>query len=151
MTARRSSPGAKQQTRGAALGVIAADGLETPQQLAVTQTLARRIGLGQPSLDLAQLAVAIQHEFNGRAVGIRGVLGDMRNLPADRDYDLARVCVQIAEQERKEARLAAAVGADQPRLLARIDGERGPFQQEVGTTAETQVFQLQHVNSILRI
>jgi hypothetical protein len=139
-----------QQPRGAALGLIGADRFQPSVQLGLTQTLTGRFGLGQLGLEPAQFTIAVERELDRRAVGVRGVLGDMGDLPTGRDRDLARVGVQLIAQQGEQARLAAAVGPDQTDLPARIDGECGPFEQPIGAATETQVFQLQHEPRYLR-
>ena len=105
-------------------------------ELALTQAVLRRLSGGQVMLDLAQLAVAVHDQIDGRLVAAGGLLGDMGDLPARRHQHLAGVRVQFPLDEGEEARLAAAVGPHQADLLAGIDGEIGALQQEAGATAQ---------------
>ena len=127
-----------QESRGTAFGPVGVDGLQPSQQLALMQAVAVRLGPCQLGLDAAQLCVAVEHEVDCRTLAVRGVLGDVGNLPAGRDRRLSGIGLEIPEQQREEGRFAAAVVADEPDLLTRIDGDVGTLDQEVWAAAQAE-------------
>ena len=126
---------AVEQAGGAALGGIAADGLQAGVEFALAQAVPRRLRLHQLALNLPQLAIAVHDQLDGGLVAAGGLLGDVGDLPARGDQDLAGVRVQLALDEGEEARLAAAVGPDQTHLLTGIDAQVRGFEEEAGAPA----------------
>ena len=59
----------------------------------------------------------------------RGLLRDVRDHPGRRQRPFARVGDQLAAQQREQARLAAAVGADDADLVAGMHGQRRVLEQ----------------------
>src|SRR5262245_41747456 len=55
----------------------------------------------------------------------------MRHAPGGRKIGVTLVGVQLAAQQREQARLARAVGADQADALARVDGRVGAFKERL--------------------
>ena len=62
-----------------------------------------------------------------------------------REGQVPGVGVEVAADQGEQARLAAAVGAHQPDLLAGMNGQVRPLQEEAGTAAQAQVPKLQHL------
>ncbi|MNN89511.1 hypothetical protein D3C81_2073370 [compost metagenome] len=62
--------------------------------------------------DLAQPGVAVDHVFDRAAADRWRFLRYMGDAPLRRHADIAAVRMQFASQQRKQRRLAAAIGAD---------------------------------------
>ena len=58
--------------------------------------------------------------------------------------------MQLAAQQREEARLAAAVGADEADLLSGVDGQVGAVEQALGAARENEVGDAQHCDQLMR-
>ena len=80
-----------------------------------------RLGGRELAFDAAQGGVTIYCVFDGGTLERRRLLRDVRDAPVRRQLDLALVGVQLAAQQREQARLARAVGADQPDAFAGIE------------------------------
>ena len=132
----RGEPEPMEQPSRPTLGPVAVDGLQSARQLPVAQPVARGVRRRQIRLDATQLRVPVQDKLDGRLLTVRGVLGHMGQLPTGRDGAIPRVRVELPAQEREQARLAAAIRPHEPDLLARIDGERGPGQQQARSASE---------------
>ena len=121
---------ARQQRRRAGAGGVAADLVEAVMQLRERLAAAARdrswprLGRGELALDFAQLAVAVQHELDRRRRDGWRLLRDVRDRPRGRQVDAPGIRVQLAEDQREEARLAGAVRPDEADLVAGVDGER---------------------------
>ena len=58
--------------------------------------------------------------------------------------EIAAVGVQFAEQHGKQRRLARAVGPHQAGFLARVEGERGVFEERFGAAREAELVKADH-------
>ena len=96
------------------------------------------------SLERAQRGVAVDHIFKRRAVQCRGFLCHVRHAPLRRDFDAAAVGVQATLQQAEQRGLAGSVGADQPDMLAGIEGDIGGIEQRFDAPGETQGLQANH-------
>ena len=63
------------------------------------------------------------------------LLRDVGDAPARREIHLALVGVQLAAQQREQARLAGAVRADQADLVAGVERDVGAFEQHLGAAS----------------
>jgi hypothetical protein len=95
-------------------------------------------------LRVAELEVAVLDVVERGALRGRRLLRDVRDHPPRRDVDVAGVGVQLVPQQREQARLAAAVRADQADLVARRDRERDAVEQQLVAAAERDVGDAQH-------
>ena len=140
---RDAEPG--EQRRGARVRGVAADFVEA--MVEQRECLAGLLGVDggggpgrfQRALDGAQLVVAVQHEIERRRRDRGRFLRDVRDRPRRRQLDVAGVGVQLAAQERKQARLAAAVGADQAHLVPGVHGEARALEEALRAAGERQV------------
>ena len=108
------------------------------------RALLAQLGSPQRRLDLAQLDVAVEHEIErGPRDGGR-LLRDVRDRPARRQVDVAGLLVELAAQQREQARLAAAVRADEADAVARVHGQRGAIEQAQRAAGERQVGESDH-------
>jgi hypothetical protein len=68
----------------------------------------------------------------------------------DWELDAAGILVRVAEDQREEARLAAAVRSDESSLVARMNGEVRAFQQPLRAARESEVGEPQHRKNRVR-
>ena len=111
----------------------------------VGQSASGRLELG---FEPAQRRVAVDCVLECRAVERRRFLRDVSEAPARGIIDLPLVRVQLAAQEREEARLAGAVGADEADLLAGIQREIGGFEQNLGPAYERELGEANHRSGV---
>ena len=141
---------AGEECGGARACGVPADRLEAMMQLRQRLAAGVRVGvvgglgLREPALDLPQLAVAVEHELDRGRGDRRRFLRDVGDRPARGQRDRARVGQDLAANEREQARLAAAVRPDQPRLVPGVERERRAFEQPLGATGEGEVGDAQH-------
>ena len=84
--------------------------------------------------------VAVQHELERRARRPRASPARRARSPSAAAARRSPASgVQLAADQREEARLAAAVGADEADLVARVDGQRRAFEQALRAAGERQV------------
>ena len=93
----------------------------------------------QCAFDGAELAIAVQHEFERRCSDIRRLLRDVGDRPRRREFDVAGIRMQLAQKEREQARLAAAVRADQSDLVPGMNGEVRAVEQAFHPARERQI------------
>ena len=122
-------------------------GVQGREPLAVPRTVGGR----NPSLELAQLPVAVENVIDCRALAVRRLLGDVRDDPVRRQADAAGVRLQLARHQREQAGLAAAVRARDADLLARVDLERRVLEQEPRAAAQGDVRELEHGGGLYRL
>ena len=141
---REAEPG--EQRRGTRARRVAVDGLEAMVKIGDRVPVGRVVllGLAQRALDGAELRVAVHHELDRRRRDGRGFLRDVRDRPAGRHRDVARLRVELAAQQREQRRLAAAVRADDADLVADVDGERRVLDQPVRAAGERDVVEAEH-------
>ena len=72
----------------------------------------------------------------------RGVLRDGGDTPVARHVAIARLAVQLAAQQREQARLAAAVGADDAHVPARVYLQRGVLDQATRAASQGELSKL---------
>jgi hypothetical protein len=106
--------------------------------------VARPLGVGELALGAPQPLVAVYDELDCRAVERGRLLGDVGDRPPRRQLDVAGIRVQLATEEREQARLPAAVRADHADALAGMNGEVRAVEQELGAAAERQFAQRDH-------
>ncbi len=116
---------AVQHLGDAGLGRVTADFAVAGVQVADGLAVAPGFRLDQFALDAAQFNVAVEHEVDGGIGQGRGFLGDAGNVPAGRDLDIAGFGMQFVGEQREEAGLAAAVGADDADFPAGVDLDGG--------------------------
>jgi hypothetical protein len=108
------------------------------------------VGFGscQVAFDLAEFAVAVEHKFQ-RGIGQRRrVLGNVGHDPARRAFEVAAVGMQLAAQQRKERRLAAAIGTGEADLPAGVHLQGGAGNQRVAVAGKAEVAQQDHRSRI---
>ena len=96
------------------------------------------------SFEIAEIHISVDDVLDRRALERRGLLGDVRDAPVARQVGIALVGVQLAAQQREQARLAGAVGADQAGALAGVEGEVGALQQRFRATAKGDLREADH-------
>jgi hypothetical protein len=113
---------AREQRRGAGARRVAADFVVAVMQVRERFALPGRIGGGgglggfERPLDGAQLAVTVLDEFDRRCRRGERLLRDVRDRPRGRELDVPGVLMRLAQDQREEARLAAAVRPTSPTL-----------------------------------
>ena len=108
-------------------------------QVGDTFTVVALLGGGESSLKASQAGVTIEDVFDRPLLGGRHLLRDMRDHPAGRSLDLAGLAAQAAEDHRKQAGFAAAVGADQGEVLSRLNRQLGMLEQQFAAPAKFDV------------
>ncbi|CPH55029.1 Uncharacterised protein [Burkholderia pseudomallei] len=113
-----------------------------------------RVGLGcavvrggrlrDARLDRAQRGVAVQCVVERAALDGGRFLRHVRDAPCRRHREVARVRVQLAAQYREERRFAGAVRADEARLLAGIQRERGRVEERLRAAGEAELIETDH-------
>src|SRR5688500_9104983 len=88
--------------------------------------------------------IAIDHVLDRGAVEGRGFLRNVRDAPVRGQLGIALVGVQLAAQQREQAGLARAVGADQAGTVAGMQGEVGTFEQRLGAAPEGELGESDH-------
>ena len=133
-------PEAEQQLLGArphGVGVgIGQRGCSSRDQRAVL--VAFRLGFGAASSASSRRSVvspSIAYSSAARSSGGR-LLRHVGHAPFGREVDFALVGVQFAAQQREQARLAGAVGADQADLVAGIERDVDRFEQRLDAAHE---------------
>src|SRR5258708_35842482 len=97
------------------------------------------LGLRDGGEHAAELRVAVQYEFD-RGTGARGdFLFDMGNLQVRRPVDVASVSGELAANRRDQTRLAGAVGAGDPDLVAAEYGEIDLLEQRLRTAPQGEI------------
>ena len=140
----------RQQRSGARTGAVTVRDLEAMMQLREFFTAGVGIGgvlrsrLGDVAFDGAQFRVAVEDVVDRRLRRRRGFLGHVRNDPGRGDGGVAGIGDELAAQQREQARLAAAVGADDTDFLPRVHRQGRAFQQPPGTASEGQVGNSNH-------
>ncbi len=115
-----------------------------------------RVGLGEPVAVVrmggvgdgpfhgAQLVIAVEHELDGGLRQWRGLLAHGGDAPVTWHQAVACLGVQVAAQQREQARLAAAVRADHADPPAGMDLQVGFLDQAAGAAGEGELAQLDH-------
>jgi hypothetical protein len=137
---RETEPG--QQRRRPRPRAVAADHLVAVMQLGKRRAF--RLRGCQPRFDFAQLDVAVEDVVDRAALDGRRLLRDVRDGPRGGEIDAARVRQELAADGREQARLAAAVGADQADLVPRVHAEVRALEQPPRAAAQRQVRNAQH-------
>ena len=117
-------------------------------ELAYQMTVVHSFGVGEPGFQFSQRGVAVYRVFERGAIERRRLLRDAGDAPARRVVDLALVGVQLAAQEREQARLPRAVRSDQADLVPGIERGVGAFEQRFRAAAERDSGEADHVGSI---
>ena len=103
-----------------------------------------RLGRGELAFDRAELAVAVEHELDRRRRDRGRLLRDVRDRPRRRKLDLAGILMQLAPNEREEARFAAAVRSDEADLVPGVDRQVRAVEQPLRAAGEDEVGETQH-------
>jgi len=103
--------------------------------------------LCQASLNVAQLAVAIEDMIDSEAVRVRQMLGDMCYLPAIREFQFASVSMQFAGYDSEQAGLTAAICTGDADFLAGMHLEVAGFEKDLFAPADTEFDGLKHVRN----
>ena len=77
-------------------------------------------GGGEFAFDAAQFGIAAEHIVDRGLGGSRYFLREMRDAALARQFELAAVGLEFAEDHLEQARLAGTVRADQAHLLIRV-------------------------------
>ena len=101
----------------------------------------------QLGLRFLQAGIALQHERGGGRFTLGHVLGHLGDSPTRGMHAFAPVLVQLPQQQRHQRGLANAVGAHQPDLFTRMDGDVGAFKQHLGAAAQLHISQDDHDNA----
>jgi hypothetical protein len=120
----------------AGLGRVTADFAVAIMQVADGFAVIARFGFDQFAFDAAQFDIAIEHKIEGAVGQGRRFLGNAGDVPAGRQFDVARFGVQFAREQRKQAGFAAAVGADDTDLPAGVQLNGGVDNQGVADAGE---------------
>ena len=86
-------------------------------------TVMHRFRLHQGLLYLAQLDIAVEHEFDRRIGQGRRFLRDVGDHPMLRDLEIARFRMQLAPQHGEQAGFSGAIGTGETDLMARVQLE----------------------------
>lgn len=113
-------------------------------QFADTPALVGRFGGLQLGFDTAQFHIAVEHIINCGAHDTRGFLRHMGDDPAGWNVEITLVLVQITTQCGKQTGLAAAVGAGQADLPARVDLQGRGIDEHFGAAGQAEVTKLDH-------
>jgi hypothetical protein len=99
---------------------------------------------GERGFDLAQLDVAVEHEVEGRRARPRASPARRARSSSAAAGRPCRILVDLAAQQREQARLAAAVGPDDADAMPRVHGHRRAFEQAVRAAREREVVEPDH-------
>jgi hypothetical protein len=136
-----------QQLGGAGRGAVAVQRLDGAVQFGLAMGVFALTRLLEGHLGAAQLAVAIEHIVDDGAVKGLHLLIHMGDALAAAHLQLALVRGQLAEQQLEQAGLARAVGPDDPRLVAGMQGQVGSLQQGLGAALQGNLAQCDHAGS----
>ena len=139
---RHAEPG--EQRRRARARRITADLLEAMMKRGECCTLLGIRGRGpfrrlEGTLDVTEFAIAIEHELERGRRNRGRLLCHVGNRPGGGQLDVARIGVEFAAQEREQARLAATVRPDEPRLVPCVHREIGAFEQAHCAAGEREI------------
>ena len=135
---------AVEQRRRARARRVAADLVQARMEFSDVRAIVRRFGRGQLGLDAAQLGVAVEHVVDRRLRQAGRLLGDVGDHPARRHVEVALVGMELVAQHGEQAGLAAAVGAGEADLPARMDLQRGGLDEDLGAAREAQIAKTDH-------
>jgi hypothetical protein len=128
-------PEAVHQLSGSALCLPGADRVELSEQLALAHAIFLGLGRVEGGLQGPQLFVAIDHKLDRRTIAGWGVLRDMGDRPPIRDPEASAIGRELTAQQGQQARFAATVRADEAELLAWMDAQMGPIEQQLRAAA----------------
>jgi hypothetical protein len=94
-------------------------------------------------------SVAVDRIVDRAAVERRRLLRDMGDAPVRRELGVALVGVDLAAQQREEARLARAVGADQADTLTRMEGNVRALEERLGAPPERELREADQLRTAL--
>ena len=120
---RRREAQAVEHRRGARARRVAVPVRERLVRVREALAVAGALGVGELALGAPQRLVAVDRELDRRAVERGRFLGDVRDRPAGRQLDVAAIGVQLAAEQREQARLPAPVRAHHADPFARVEGE----------------------------
>ena len=111
---------------------IAQSGVQLADQISIASLFSEK----ESVFEAAENVIAVDRVLERRPPERGRLLRHMRDAPVRGELDIALVRVQLAAQQREQARLARAVGADQADALARVEGGVGVFQQQLRAPEE---------------
>ena len=135
----RGKPQSVHQAGGAAARGIAAGVLERFVQRGEALAVILFVRLRQLLLQRAQGRIAIDDEFDRRLRARRNVLRHMRDSEPCGQFQIARFLVQFSQQQREQARFAAAVRPDHADLLSRMQSQVDAFEQQLAAAREREL------------
>jgi hypothetical protein len=97
-------------------------------------------------LGLTQLGVRVEQVLDYRLFERGRFLLDSRDARAGLHFAIAAIGGQLARDECQQARLAAAVGADEADLPASLEGERSAAEQRLSAPREREIAKQNHAN-----
>ncbi len=136
-----------EQRRGACAGAVAADGVETMMQVGQRFAAVGRvaIGGGERGFDLRAVRDRRRARSRARGAATAGVsCATCAIVHAGGSVDRSRVGKELLADRGEEARLAAAVGADQPELVSGVDRQVGAFEQALGAPRQREIGDAHH-------
>ena len=103
-------------------------------------------GFGRVHLALRgkQGSIAFNHEIGRRLRGFRHLLRHLRHTPLRRHAEVAGIFMQVAVDQGKQRRLAGTIAPDQADFFTGIERHRRVFQNHLGATAQSDVFESDH-------
>ena len=129
-------PQAIEKRRGARARGIAVAMCERFVRDGEALAIARGFGLGDFALSAAERFIAVDDELDRRTLERGGLLRHVRDRPAGRQLEVAAVGVELAAQQREQARFPAAVRPDDTDPLAGMEREIGGFEEHLRAAPE---------------
>ena len=133
------------QAGRAAARSIAAGVLERFVQGGEALALVLFVRLREFLLERAQGRIAIDDVLDRRLRTGRNFLRNMGDDEASGEFQIARFLVQFAQQQREQARLAAAVRPHDADLLAGVQRQVYAFEQQLAAAGERELTQSDHL------
>ena len=121
---------------------------QAPEKTYHLAAIVRGLRRREFTFDFAQLRVAIKHVINGRRVERGRLLCHAGNTPRRRQLAIAQIGMQLAAQQRKQTRLATAVGAHQADAPAGMHLQIGVDNQRAHTPRQREIFKLNHLRTV---
>jgi len=108
------------------------------------QAVAAGLGGGERGAGGGEPGVAVDDEGGRVLLGFGHVLGHGGAAPVARQLQLAAVFVQLALQQRKQARFAGAVAPHEADFFARVEHRAGTVEHHFGAAAQRDLAQGDH-------
>ena len=146
--ARLGEPEAGQQHRGACARAVAADRLEAVMQIGQAPRRRARVRLGGGEARLRSRAARGRRRARSRARSCPTGAVSCATCAMVHDpgqIDAAGIRKELVADGREQARLAAAVGADEAELVARVHGQVRAFEEPTGAARQREVRDAKHL------